>query len=639
MSGLRSLLVIGIILTASGFVSEPLGGVFGPLEYKGFLVFDYPEGENPINNIVFTVDSTISSNLLIVDVASPWSHSYTDGVLTLTGGSLSPGGSVQVAVSLNKYFEKGTYSVSSVGTTTAGEVSNAQGALFVGDLVILRFLQMLSDYRYTLAGLMAGLAALELFLSRKTQGEPAAVVKPKTCQELVDECEKAKAAAEAAEAEAQSAREASEQANDEQQEAQEQLEDAEERLEWMEQDQTNDSGAYIEMDGRRITSMDLKLKSDASKAFWEQYQNGEIDAKTLEEAWEELGEDSALDELRKKNKEDAENAVNDAKDKLAQAEEKAAEAAEKAAEAEKKSAEAKAYADKVCKEAADCAEAEKEKAQTGDTPGGGTVSGPVGPGVVDDGGDKTRERGCKEGEREVRPAGKPKSITVVVDFSLIVESSELRNVEGAKTMAFELSNLAQDLDLAGSLAGGWSAGNSIVGGIGAMKSGKYVSGAGGLVSGTVSGVMTGAGASVGTEGMSISIPTSPAEAITEVLETTAKLGSIVAKKVGDWLVMNEIYTVRLSYFRQRLTATPYEIWECRGGRWVCVQKIFEIEISKLMHGGGPNPQSFRLESDLVRHRFTTHINRLTNMAKNRLQDGARKRAKFEREHRPRPCGS
>jgi len=86
------------------------------------------------------------------------------------------------------------------------------------------------------------------------------------------------------------------------------------------------------------------------------------------------------------------------------------------------------------------------------------------------------------------------------------------------------------------------------------------------------------------------------------------------------------------------TATPYEIWECRGGQWVCVQKIFEIEISKLMRGGQPNPKDFRLDSDLARHRFITHINRMANRAKNRIVAGARKRAKFEQEHRPRPCG-
>ena len=156
-----------MILTASGFVSEPLGDLLGPLEYKGFLVFDYPEGNNPINNIIFTLDSTIADNIIIIDVPNSWKHQYSDGVLTLTGGSLSPGGTIQAAVSLNKYYPEGEYPVTSVGTTTAGEPSNAQGVLLVGDLVILRFLQLLSDYKLPIAGIMVGLAALELILSQK----------------------------------------------------------------------------------------------------------------------------------------------------------------------------------------------------------------------------------------------------------------------------------------------------------------------------------------------------------------------------------------------------------------------------------------------------------------------------------------
>jgi hypothetical protein len=45
-------LVVGILLTAGGFTSDILGEYLGPIEYKGYIVFDYPEGENPIINIL-----------------------------------------------------------------------------------------------------------------------------------------------------------------------------------------------------------------------------------------------------------------------------------------------------------------------------------------------------------------------------------------------------------------------------------------------------------------------------------------------------------------------------------------------------------------------------------------------------------
>ena len=136
MSALRSLFILGTLLTASGFGSDFLGDYAGPIEYQGALTFEYPEGTNPINNIVFTVDGTLSADLLVVNVPAGWSYTSDGHLITLSEGSLSPGGVVNVGVSLNKYHEAGDYEIGAVGTTTGGETSNAQGALQVGDLYI-----------------------------------------------------------------------------------------------------------------------------------------------------------------------------------------------------------------------------------------------------------------------------------------------------------------------------------------------------------------------------------------------------------------------------------------------------------------------------------------------------------------------
>ena len=172
MSALKYLLVTGILLTASGFTADILGEYLGPIEYKGYIVFDYPEGENPIINIVFTVDPTLAGNLIILNVPSPWSHSYGGGILALSGGSLGSGGSVRVTVSLNRYFEDGEYAVSSVGMTTAGEMSQASGPLLVGELYLLNFLGSASAYRFPLAAIVAGLGFLEMYLSRRKRVGP-----------------------------------------------------------------------------------------------------------------------------------------------------------------------------------------------------------------------------------------------------------------------------------------------------------------------------------------------------------------------------------------------------------------------------------------------------------------------------------
>jgi UDP-2,3-diacylglucosamine pyrophosphatase LpxH len=160
-------LIIGLLLTAIGFAPEIIGNYVGPIEYKGFIVYDYPEGDNPINNIAITIDPTLADNLLIVNVPSPWSYTYGGGTLILSGGSLSPGGSVNVTVSLNRYFEDGEYPVNSIGTTTAGEMSPTSGPLLVGDLYLLNFIEMVSDLRFLIAGVVIGISFLELYLSRR----------------------------------------------------------------------------------------------------------------------------------------------------------------------------------------------------------------------------------------------------------------------------------------------------------------------------------------------------------------------------------------------------------------------------------------------------------------------------------------
>ena len=76
------------------------------------------------------------------------------------------------------------------------------------------------------------------------------------------------------------------------------------------------------------------------------------------------------------------------------------------------------------------------------------------------------------------------------------------------------------------------------------------------------------------------------------------------------------------------------------GEMVCTEKVYEIEIEigRLEKGGQSGPKTFRLDSDLARHRFDSHLNTLTAMAKNRLEQGVRERLEFEQSHQSGPCG-
>jgi hypothetical protein len=190
MSALRPLILLSIILTAGGLAAEQLGPIVGPVEYNGYLVFDYPEGDNPITNIVFNVDPWVSECLIIVNVPAPWTYTYSDPTLTLSGGSLNPGGSVSVTVSLDDYFEEGEYQVTSVGTTSAGEVSNAIGPLLVGDLYLLRAISLANTYQTPLLGSIIGLVALELMFWYRNRPFRSMIPPVKEVNDFVRESEK-----------------------------------------------------------------------------------------------------------------------------------------------------------------------------------------------------------------------------------------------------------------------------------------------------------------------------------------------------------------------------------------------------------------------------------------------------------------
>lgn len=246
---------------------------------------------------------------------------------------------------------------------------------------------------------------------------------------------------------------------------------------------------------------------------------------------------------------------------------------------------------------------------------------------------------CEEGTRKTEDLDPEPPVTTIVDFSIIVEvePESKRQVETAEALAFDLRRLYGELDLAGTMLGAHGAGDSLAGAVGGLHAGNYVTAAGGLAEGTASGLLAGTGAHVGSGDMQISIPTSPQEALTEVLEATARLGALVADKVGKWMKMNQLYRVRLRFFTQTLTAKPFQVMECRNNQWVCAEKGYEISISKLQLGPQPNPRSFKLEGVASRHAFERHLATLAQRAKQEIDKGVKQRKKFEDEHQRGPC--
>jgi hypothetical protein len=166
MMNLRSYIAIGLILTGAAYSADFFSPFIGPTEYRGQLGFTYVEGENPIISITFELDAMIAGSLIILKVPAGWSHTFSGGTVELIGGSLSPGESLAVPVSLSKYVEPDEYPISSIGITNEGETVQAAGSLVISMMVILRILGAISSIKTTASLGTVGLVFVDILYKR-----------------------------------------------------------------------------------------------------------------------------------------------------------------------------------------------------------------------------------------------------------------------------------------------------------------------------------------------------------------------------------------------------------------------------------------------------------------------------------------
>ena len=248
-----------------------------------------------------------------------------------------------------------------------------------------------------------------------------------------------------------------------------------------------------------------------------------------------------------------------------------------------------------------------------------------------------QETGCQDGTREARPLASPRSFRLYADFAVIVEVEEgsERNVQTGKGLAITLGQLGLDLATLGTLLGARGAGGNVASGVSGLGAGSYVKGSLGIARGTVEGLLAVKG-NLGNAAFPIPVPTSPEEVLVAVLQVTAQLGALVAGKVTEWMKMNQIYRVRSTLLYQEVAVQPIQIWECRAGQWVCVEKVLQYEVSGLERQPGPS-QSFRIEGDVSQHQFEAYIDGATARAKQSIEASARAIVEFEQSNPPGPC--
>ncbi len=470
------------------------------------------------------------------------------------------------------------------------------------------------------------------------------------CRELLLAWKAAQKTCDEAQAAADAARKAADDAADACEEVELDLEDLrEERKDackaWPPACWSTEEGSWVEdAAGNRITSRDLHMKKMALGEVWDDYQAGKLTAQQVEAKWREMDTPEFREEMRETD-EAFKELVADIDADIAEAEEAAEEACEKATEAQQKADEAQRKADEACAAAEkakkayeDCiqaAVADAAKAGEGGTEGG--ASGPSGPGgpAVAGGGEEEPSDPCEgvEPKRRYRRAeGRADTIRVNVDFSIITgrhEGSE-RRVEAGEQLVTNLSDLARDLDFAGDMLNARSAGLHIGSAAQGFRQGKYVATGAGVIRGGINATMA-------TTDLLPDVPTTPVQAGTELLEKTAQLGAFLARKVTEWMANYQIFTVRKSMFYQTITATPYLIEECRKGQgWVCVEKVWEFDVSKLKVLRGRD-RWFTVNSSVRRRQFEREVRRLGQTAINTIQRDTQRLAEWRAQHEPGPC--
>lgn len=394
-----------------------------------------------------------------------------------------------------------------------------------------------------------------------------------------------------------------------------------------------EEGDWIEDErGNRITSRDIHMRRVALGDVWADYRAGKLSAGEVETKWREMDTPQFRAELR-----DTDAAFKDLLDTI---DEDIADAERKLDETCVEAERASAAADGACEAAEKARLAYEEcvgqatavagdggagdgRAARGDAPS--VVSGTTGEEPFDP---------CegRQGEREARPAGDPDRTLVFVDFSVITGVSEgsERNVAAGTQLAIDLNDLATELDFAGDLLSARSAGLHIGGAVNGYATGKYVVTSAGVIKGGIDTAMA-------TTDSVPDVPTTPVQAGLEGLEGLARLGSVIASKVTEWMTNVQIMTVRLTMFYQDITATPFEIWECTSERgWVCVERVWEIEVSRLKRLLGQD-RSFTINSEVRRREFKRVIRGLSHRAATTIRRDAESLARWRSEHEPGPC--
>lgn len=117
------------------FFAETLVDIALDISGNGTLTYKYTQGDTTIVSITYDLPQDLAEAMDLKPV-NEWTVNLTNNILSLTGGSLSPGQSINADFKLTKYITGGLKQFTVTGRTVDGRVLSNESSVEVDTLFL-----------------------------------------------------------------------------------------------------------------------------------------------------------------------------------------------------------------------------------------------------------------------------------------------------------------------------------------------------------------------------------------------------------------------------------------------------------------------------------------------------------------------
>lgn len=161
-------LVVLILATALAAFPDAMIKYVGYFEGRGSITYSYQKGTEPVTSVTIKLPPDVAGSIDLHETIPGWNIALKGDNLSITDGSLLPGGSLEVKYRVTRYIQSGSKELTITSTTSSGEIITAHGSMVVSETVILKILTFILDHRIPiLIGLGMGLFGIIGWIIRR----------------------------------------------------------------------------------------------------------------------------------------------------------------------------------------------------------------------------------------------------------------------------------------------------------------------------------------------------------------------------------------------------------------------------------------------------------------------------------------